>query len=202
MSTAQLDVLDRIVEKANIWINEVAAELDGGDRHEAYRVLRAFLHTLRDRLPVEQAALLAAQLPLLIRGIFYEGWQPRRTPLHYRDPVEFVERVRREALLSGDTEASFAAPSERGRARRRPADIAGVAAAAAHRLTPITHRCSSLARHALRVCRSACRGPTDEGAPRERHDVASTDTERGGTLFLAARNALAVLRTGPMQTTR
>ena len=108
MSTAHLDVLDRSVEKANIWINEVAAELDGSDRHAAYRVLRAYLHTLRDRLPVEQTALLAAQLPLLIRGLFYEGWQPHRTPLHYRDPVEFVEHVRREALLSGDTEASFA----------------------------------------------------------------------------------------------
>ncbi len=108
MTTAQLDVLDRTVEKANIWINELAAELDGGDRHEAYRVLRAFLHTLRDRLPVEQTAQLAAQLPLLIRGIFYEGWRPSRTPLHYRDPVEFVDSVRREALLAGDTEASFA----------------------------------------------------------------------------------------------
>lgn len=108
MATTQLDVLDRSVEKTNTWINELAVELGGGDRHEAYRVLRAFLHTLRDRLPADQAAQLAAQLPLLIRGIFYEGWQPSRVPLHYRDPVEFVDHVRREALLPGDTEASFA----------------------------------------------------------------------------------------------
>ena len=108
MTTAQLDVLDRSVEKANVWINELAAELDGGDRHEAYRVLRAFLHTLRDRLTAEQNAQLAAQLPLVLRGIYFEGWQPSRTPLHYRDPVEFVDRVRSEALLAGDTEASFA----------------------------------------------------------------------------------------------
>jgi uncharacterized protein (DUF2267 family) len=107
MTTAQLDVLDHSVEKTTVWIDEVAEELDG-DRREAYRVLRAFLHTLRDRLPVEQAAQLAAQLPLIMRGMFYEGWQPSRTPLLYRDPVEFVDRVRREALLAGDTEASFA----------------------------------------------------------------------------------------------
>ncbi len=103
-----LEVLDRSAEKANVWINEVAAGLQTSDRHEAYRVLRAFLHTLRDRLPVEEAAQLAAQMPLLIRGIFYEGWRPSRTPLSYRDPVEFIERVAREALLHGDTEASFA----------------------------------------------------------------------------------------------
>jgi uncharacterized protein (DUF2267 family) len=107
-TTAHLDVLDRNVEKANIWINEVAAALETSDRHEAYRVLRAFLHVLRDRLPVVEAAQLAAQLPVLIRGVFYEGWQPAQVPIRYRDPVEFVDRVAHEALLHGDTEASFA----------------------------------------------------------------------------------------------
>ncbi|HEX6024022.1 MAG TPA: DUF2267 domain-containing protein [Solirubrobacter sp.] len=107
MSTAELDILDRTVEKANIWINEVAAELEC-DRREAYRALRAYLHTLRDRLSAERNAQLAAQLPLVLRGVYFEGWRPHHTPLNYRDPVEFVERVRREALLVGDTEAWFA----------------------------------------------------------------------------------------------
>src|SRR4051812_47850600 len=106
-AAAHLAVLDRSVEKANIWINDVAEELEG-DRREGYRALRAYLHTLRDRLPAGENAQLAAQLPLLIRGVFWEGWQPNRTPLHYRDPVEFAERVRREAGLVGDTEAWFA----------------------------------------------------------------------------------------------
>ncbi|MCD6727571.1 MAG: DUF2267 domain-containing protein [Solirubrobacteraceae bacterium] len=108
--TAQghLDILDRSVEKAYVWVNDLAAELGTTDRHEAYRVLRAFLHALRDRLPVTEAAQLSAQLPLLIRGIFFEGWQPSRTPLHYRDPRELLERVAGEGRLHGDTEASFA----------------------------------------------------------------------------------------------
>ena len=106
-ATGHLDVLDHSVEGANRWINDVAGELES-DRSEAYRALRAYLHTLRDRLPAQQNAKLAAQLPMLIRGIFWEGWQPSRTPLHYRDPVEFTERVRREAGFVGDTEAWFA----------------------------------------------------------------------------------------------
>ena len=78
--TAHLDVLDRSVEKANIWINDVATELGTTDRHEAYRALRAFLHVLRDRLPVAETAQLSAQLPLLVRGVFYENWRPAGTP--------------------------------------------------------------------------------------------------------------------------
>ena len=106
--TAHLDVLDRSVEKANIWINDVATELGTTDRHEAYRALRAFLHVLRDRWPVAETAQLSAQLPLLVRGVFYENWRPAGTPAHYRDPHEFLERVAREAVLHGETEASFA----------------------------------------------------------------------------------------------
>ena len=118
MTATQLEVFDRSIEKANIWIRELAAELESGDHHEAYRVLRAFLHTLRDRLTIEESAQLAAQLPMLVRGIFYEGWRPAATPLHYRDPVEFVDRVREEARLHGDTEASYAVRAAAGLLRR------------------------------------------------------------------------------------
>ena len=104
---ARLDILDRSVEKAYAWINDVAAELETEDRHEAYRALRAVLHTLRDRLPIAESAQLAAQLPLLIRGIFYEGWQPARVPQRYREAREFLDRVAQEGILHGDTEASF-----------------------------------------------------------------------------------------------
>ena len=47
----------------------------GGDRRSAYRALRSVLHVLRDRLTPEQAVHLGAQLPLLVRGIFYDGWR-------------------------------------------------------------------------------------------------------------------------------
>lgn len=107
-TTATLDVIDRSVEKANVWLKAMAAELGEEDRHAAYRGLRAVLHTLRDRLTVDEAAQLAAQMPLLIRGIFYDGWDPSRTPARYRDAQEFLDRVAHEARLAGDTEASYA----------------------------------------------------------------------------------------------
>ncbi len=108
MSLTRVDIIDRSVEKAHVWVNELAEELGTEDRRHAYRVLRAFLHALRDRLSVDEAAQLAAQLPIFIRGVFYEGWDPSRTPEPVRDIDSFLERIAGEAVLAGETEASFA----------------------------------------------------------------------------------------------
>jgi uncharacterized protein (DUF2267 family) len=107
MSRDRVHIIDRSVEKAHIWLKELADEL-GGDRAYAYRALRAVLHALRDRLPVDVAAKLAAQLPTLIRGIYYEDWDPSRTPLATRDVDAFLQGVAREGRMAGDTEASLA----------------------------------------------------------------------------------------------
>jgi uncharacterized protein (DUF2267 family) len=102
-------IIERSVEKAHLWLDDMAAELGTEDRNEAYRALRAYLHALRDRLPVDEAAQLAAQLPELIRGIYYEGWNPSATPVKYRGFDDFLERISADALLDGETQASFAA---------------------------------------------------------------------------------------------
>jgi uncharacterized protein (DUF2267 family) len=64
-------------------------------RNHSYAALRAVLHTLRDRLIVEETAHFAAQLPMLIRGIYYTGWDPSRVPVKMHRE-EFFARVRRE----------------------------------------------------------------------------------------------------------
>jgi uncharacterized protein (DUF2267 family) len=83
MSTApdpRPDAIDTTVQKTYRWLRELAAELGGTSREEAYDVLRGFLQTLRDRLTVDEAAHLGAQLPMLVRGFFYEGWDPSGAP--------------------------------------------------------------------------------------------------------------------------
>jgi uncharacterized protein (DUF2267 family) len=115
---AEPSIIERSVEKAHIWLDEVAGQLGTDDHRQAYKVLRAYLHALRDRLTVDEAAQLAAQLPELIRGIYYEGWNPSSTPVRYRDLAEFLERVAADAELDGKTAASFAVSAAAGVLRR------------------------------------------------------------------------------------
>ncbi len=108
MPTDHVSIIDHSVEKTNVWLKELAGELGTGDRTDAYHALRAVLHTLRDRLTVDEAADLASQLPTLVRGIYYGGWAPSATPQRYRGKDEFLRRVERAGDMAGETEASYA----------------------------------------------------------------------------------------------
>lgn len=74
------------------WLQALMRELGTSDPHLAYRALRATLHVLRDRLTPEEALDLAAQLPMLVRGLYFEGWVPGNTPIK-RNREQFLEKV-------------------------------------------------------------------------------------------------------------
>lgn len=76
-----------------MWLDELAKELGDAPPQRAYSVLCAVLHTLRDRLTVEEAVTLAAQLPMLVRGFYFDGWHPAAGPSKCRHKEEFLERV-------------------------------------------------------------------------------------------------------------
>jgi uncharacterized protein (DUF2267 family) len=101
MMSRHLDAFDHAQHTAHAWLVDIGQALDTDDRRFAYRVLRAWLHALRDRLTVEGAVAFAAQLPELLRGVYYDGWQPHRAPAKY-GPEEYVARFAREARISTD----------------------------------------------------------------------------------------------------
>lgn len=92
MSATGLEVFDRTLQTTHIWLDEIIEDL-ATDRQTAWHVLGAVIRCLRDRLPAELSAHLSAELPLLVRGSYFDGWRPGRETLKMRSLPEFLERV-------------------------------------------------------------------------------------------------------------
>jgi uncharacterized protein (DUF2267 family) len=84
-------IFESTVNKTNMWLHELSEEI-GMEERDTYKSLRATLHLLRDRLTVEEATDLAAQLPLLLKGVYYDGYDPSRTPVKM-DGTTLISRV-------------------------------------------------------------------------------------------------------------
>jgi uncharacterized protein (DUF2267 family) len=94
MSVTGLPVFDETVHATNTWLHEITSRMAWEDRRKGYRLLRLCLHAVRDRLSVTEAAQFAAQLPMLMRGFFYEGWRPASVPGRLRTVDEFLAPIR------------------------------------------------------------------------------------------------------------
>jgi uncharacterized protein (DUF2267 family) len=92
MSTG-FESIDHTVQQTHLWVNELDEILGWDDKPRSYRLLRAVLQTLRDWLPVNEAADLGAQLPTLLRGVYYEHWRPATTPVKPRTLDDFLMRI-------------------------------------------------------------------------------------------------------------
>lgn len=100
MSETNVDILDRTIQQTNAFLKLIEQEFGWIDEPEiAYDALAAVLHTLRDRLTVEEAADFASQLPLLIKGVFYEEYKPSKMPVKM-DRDAFFNAVRQKFPLS------------------------------------------------------------------------------------------------------
>jgi uncharacterized protein (DUF2267 family) len=95
---AGLHVFDAHVDSANAWLRPLIEDLKlaPGEQSRAMHALRAGLHAIRDRLPAAEVVDLAAQLPTLLRGIFYEGWRLENDPTRIRDRASMLARVKKE----------------------------------------------------------------------------------------------------------
>lgn len=104
MTKTTISNFSQAAQQAQQWVNEVADELNWNSPR-AYRLLRAVLHALRDWLPPEEMSDLAAQLPVLVRGVFFEGWKPMKDLGRDRGKGDFIVVVRKE--FGFDEEVDF-----------------------------------------------------------------------------------------------
>jgi uncharacterized protein (DUF2267 family) len=110
MSATGFEVFDKTLQTTNIWLNEIMSDL-GPDRHIAWHVLGSVLRTIRDRLPIGLAAHLGAELPLLVRGTYYDQFRPAEKPNVTRSLDEFLESIQQELKSTRPINAQDAARS-------------------------------------------------------------------------------------------
>lgn len=96
MSQRTIHTFTDQAEEAQHWVNALCQDLDWGNDKRGYHLLRSVLHALRDWLPPEELADFSAQLPVLVRGILFEGWDPAALPVADRSREGFFARVRAE----------------------------------------------------------------------------------------------------------
>lgn len=85
--------LSHATQQAQEWLNDLSGREPFENRDQAYSLLRAVLHAIRDRLTPEEVAHVGSQLPMLVRGFYFEGWRPALAPNEFATRAEFYDRV-------------------------------------------------------------------------------------------------------------
>ena len=93
MSAQGLEAIDHTVHLTHEWINELTERLGWTSKRSALRLMRAVLFQIRDRLSQDELAQFSAQVPLLVRGMLFEGWVPKKTPLKERSLEVFEDEI-------------------------------------------------------------------------------------------------------------
>lgn len=84
--------LNTAMNAAEDWIDDLTKRLGWQDRERVYLVLLATLHALRDYLARDEAVYIGAQLPTLLRGLYYDGWHPGARPAT-KSRSAFLDRI-------------------------------------------------------------------------------------------------------------
>lgn len=109
MST-HVSAFDTTCQHTSEWLRDLAERMNwNGDQQRSYHAFRTVLHALRNRLPVDEAVAFAAQLPLLLRGMYYEGWRPSATPVKDRTKEAFLAHIDPDFADDGSDAAERAA---------------------------------------------------------------------------------------------
>lgn len=94
MPQTDVTALNHTLEETTAWLEQLRQDGPFETQQQAYSHLRAVLHAVRDRLTVEEAVHFAAEMPMLVRGFYFEGWKPSLAPNEHRKTVEdFLEAV-------------------------------------------------------------------------------------------------------------
>lgn len=93
MKLTGLEVFDSTIQRTNSWLKDLMQELNWSDRRQTYLAFRCALHALRDHLPFKDAVFLGEQLPMLLRGTYFEHWNLEGKPQALNSREDFLSTL-------------------------------------------------------------------------------------------------------------
>ena len=103
MKLTGLDVFDSTIQRTAIWLKELMQELNWSDHRKTYLAFRCVLHAVRDHLPMNDAIRFGEQLPMLIRGFYFDQWNPAAKHNPLRTRAEFLSALSTYMTRDGDS---------------------------------------------------------------------------------------------------
>lgn len=99
---------DKYAHEGHSFMNELARNL--GHPEEISRagiILRAVLHTLREKISIGESLNLVAQLPMFLKGIYVDKWEYIEKPAGLKTREEFISEVERRSELTDEQRSSW-----------------------------------------------------------------------------------------------
>jgi Uncharacterized conserved protein len=103
MKLTGLEIFDFTIQRTNSWLKDLMQELNWTDRRKTYLALRSALHALRDHMPVNEAVFLGEQLPMLLRGLYFEHWNPGEQPETENTRADFLSTLSTYLARDGES---------------------------------------------------------------------------------------------------
>lgn len=102
-------VLEQTLRDTQGWVSSAAARLNARSRNVALASLKATLHAIREQLEPADIVELGQHLPLPLRGLYYDGWDPARVRRPATTRASFLERIEDDAWRMPRIKAARAA---------------------------------------------------------------------------------------------
>jgi uncharacterized protein (DUF2267 family) len=86
---------DKFCNEGNAFINKLNDRLGHpGESEKSIRLLKAVLHSIRDRVTMGEAHHIMAQLPFALKALYADQWHVREKLLNYSDMEGFKNCVK------------------------------------------------------------------------------------------------------------
>lgn len=91
-SMVHILILEKSVQKTREWLHKIEklARWENSEEAKALAFLRSTLHELRDNLLIDDLAHFSSQLPIIIRGLLFEQWNPNYSTLRDKKREDFL----------------------------------------------------------------------------------------------------------------